>query len=330
MGQFARVRLVVLSDVHWACSEEQARAGHEARVVSNAFLRLTARLWRRWVWLAIPHAHNHRLSAILKHVGPADWVLANGDFTLDTAFVGVSDDAAFASSAECLRHLRQACGDRLLTTIGDHDLGKVSLFGGAGGLRRRSLERCENELGLHRFWIRELGSGIVSIGITSTLAAWPMFALETPPNERSWWEAQHQAHRAEIAMAFARVKTGQRIILCCHDPSALPYLHRIPEVRAALPSITATVIGHLHSPVVLAVARGLAGIPRVEWLGTTARRYTTALRHARCWKEFRVQLCPSPPGLQLFKDGGWLSAELGNHSSEDRFTRHRLPWARGA
>lgn len=320
------VRLLVLSDVHWAGPAEQARAGHESRVVGNPVLRLVARLWRRWVWLAVPHGHNHRLAAIIERAGTADWVLANGDFTLDTGFVGVSDDAAFESSRECLRRLREAYADRLLTTIGDHDLGKMSLFGGAGGVRQRSLERCEQELGLKRFWVREGGEGVVFIGIASTLAAWPMFAPETPVAEHGWWREEHEKHRAEIAAAFGRVRADQRIVLCCHDPSALAYLHELPQVRQKLPQLAATVIGHLHSPFILGMARKLAGIPRIAWMGATARRYTTALSRARCWREFRVQLCPSPPGLQLLKDGGWLSAELGSDPAMDRFTRHRLSW----
>jgi len=320
------VRLLVLSDVHWAGPAEQARAGHESRVVGNPLLRLVARLWRRWIWLAVPHGHNHRLASILDQAGPADWVLANGDFTLDTAFVGVSDDAALASSTECLGRLRAAYGDRLLTTIGDHDLGKMSLFGGAGGVRQRSLERCEQELGLKRFWVQEGGEGLVFIGVTSTLAAWPMFAPETPLPEHAWWQAQHEAHQQEISRAFDRVRADQRIVLCCHDPSALAYLHELPAVRRRLPQLAATLIGHLHSPLILGTARCLAGCPRITWLGTTARRYTTALRRARCWREFRVQLCPSPPGLQLLKDGGWLTADLGPERKSDRFTRHRLPW----
>lgn len=320
------MRLLVLSDIHWASPDEQARAGHESRVVSNPLLRQIVRWWRRWLWLAVPHAHNHRVTAIVERAGPADWVLANGDFTLDTAFIGVSDDAAFASSAECLRQLRQAYGERLLTTVGDHDLGKMSLFGGAGGVRRRSLERCENELGLQRFWVKTARPGCTLIGVTSTLVAWPIFAVETPPAEQSWWREQHRSHLADIAAAFSRVPSGERIVLCCHDPTALGFLHDIPEVRARLPQLACTVIGHLHSPLVLAVARGLAGSPQIACLGTTARRYTAALRRARCWRDFRLQLCPSPPGLQLLKDGGWLSLEVGADHSTDRFTRHRLPW----
>ena len=320
----AGLRLTILSDVHWAGIAEAARAGHESRVVQNPALRLAARLWRRWIWLAVPHAHNHRLPAMLARAGAADLVLANGDFTLDTAFVGVSDDAACASAAECLGHLRASAGTRLRTIIGDHELGKLSLFGGAGGLRRRSLERCESELGLARFWTEELPGRWLLMGVTSTLVAWPMFAPETPADEHAWWQEQHVAHRAQIAQAFADVRPEQRVLLCCHDPSALAFLHELPEVRARLGQIAATFIGHLHSPAIFAVARRMAGFPRIPWLGATARRYTTALSRAGCWGDFQLALCPSLAGLQCLKDGGWLSVELG--AGPPTIKRHRLPW----
>ncbi len=320
------MRLLVVSDIHWASSAERARAGHEARVVSNPFLRWTAGAWRRWGWLAEPHTHNHRLAAICERAGPVDYVLANGDFTLDSAFVGVSDDAALASSAECLSQLRQVYGPRLRTIIGDHDLGKVSLFGGVGGLRRRSLERCEQELGLRRFWVEEMKPGWLWVGVTSSLVAWPMFELESLPFERDWWRSQHEEHLAEIRAVFRGLRPEQRVVLCCHDPSALSFLYRETAIRERLGQVAFTVIGHLHSRFILRVARGLAGCPRIDCLGVTARRYTTALSQARCWREFRVQLCPSPAGMQLFKDGGWLTVDFGRSGTAPHVRSHRLPW----
>ncbi len=319
---------MVISDLHWACAEEQARAGHESRVVQNPCLRLAAYCWRRWVWLATPHGHNHRVAAILGRTGTngADWCLANGDFTLDTAFVGVSDEAACVSAGECLSPLRAAWGSRLLTTIGDHELGKVSLFGGAGGLRRRSLERCESELGLSRFWVQPGGDGVVLIGVTSTLAAWTLFADETPVNERAWWRKQQARHLAQISDAFSDLTPGQRVVLCCHDPSALAFLYELAEVRQRLGQLACTVIGHLHSAKVWSLARNLAGFPRVPWMGVTFRRYTTALHRSRCWREFGIALCPAPAGLQLFKDGGWLEIDIPPGAAPAQVVRQRLPW----
>ena len=315
-----------MSDFHWAGPAEQARSGHETRVIKNPALRWAASAWRRWVWLAEPHRHNDRVQAICDRAGPVDRVLANGDFTLDSGFVGASDPAALASSAECLAVLRQTYGSRLLTTIGDHDLGKTSLFGGAGGLRRRSLEQCELELGLRRFWVEEVSPGWLFVGVTSSLVAWPMFELESLPEERDWWRQQHAEHLAAISGVFQGLGPGQQIVLCCHDPSALPFLYRETVIRERLGRVALTLIGHLHSRAILRAARGLAGCPRVTWLGVTARRYTTALRDARCWRDFRVDLCPSPAGIQLLKDGGWLTVDLDRPGSLPVVGRHRLGW----
>jgi len=319
--------LLVLSDVHRSGIREQARRGFDSQAVASPFLRTLQRVYRRHVWLDDPMAHNHLLGAILGRVPAAQFVVANGDFTLDTAFVGVSDDAAFESAAEALDELRAAYGTRMRCTIGDHDLGKKSFVGGAGGVRRRSLERCESELGLPRLWHADF-PGWRWIGMTSTLAAWPVFRPETLLEEMGWWEAIHARHLTEIDDLFAgATAAGLRTVLFCHDPTALPFLRRLPGVTAALPQIGATVIGHLHTRLVLRMARLLAGIPRIEWAGHSVRRYTAALNQARCWREFRVTLCPSPTGVELLKDGGYLTAEWPPSEGAIRFQTHRLPWS---
>ena len=128
------MKLAVISDIHYAGPAEQARQGFEIRSIGNPALRLAARAWRRWIWLRDPMAHNHRLDRLIAANPGPDHVVANGDFTVDSAFVGVSDDAALESAHQALNRLRQAYGPRLLATIGDHELGKQSLFGGVGGL----------------------------------------------------------------------------------------------------------------------------------------------------------------------------------------------------
>ena len=126
---------------------------------------------------------------------------------------------------------------------------------------------------------------------------------------------------------FGALPAGAPIVLFCHDPSALPFLRRVPEIARRLGDIRATVIGHLHSPLLLAMGRGLAGMPRLRWAGNTVRRYTAALNEARCWREFKVRLCPSPAGVQLLKDGGYLTLEFAPDRDEELvIQRHRLPW----
>lgn len=319
--------LLVLSDIHRAGTIEQGRRGFDCRVVPGPVARRLQRLYRRYVWLDDPMAHNHLLDAILRREPAPDRVVANGDYTLDTEFVGVSDAGAFESAAEALAKLRSAYGNRLRCTIGDHDLGKKSFIGGAGGIRRRSLERCEHELGLPRLWHEDL-PGWRWIGVTSSLVAWPVFLPETLREEQAWWERAHLEHLQEIGALFEdATRENRRILLFCHDPTALPFLSRLPEVRRAMPLLGGTVIGHLHTRLVLRLGRVLAGIPRIEWAGHSIRRYTAALNEARCWKEFRVLLCPSPTGVQLLKDGGYLKAEFPPHGEGIRWQRHDLPWS---
>lgn len=268
--------------------------------------RVLAGMYRRHVWLADPMAHNHWLPEILARESDAWRVMAVGDFTLDTAFVGVSDDAALESAAEALSELRAKPGRWVRCVIGDHELGKKSLVGGVGGPRWRSLERCEAELGLPRLWHEDL-PGWRWIGVTSTLVAWPVFRPEALNGELGRWEHAHREHLAEIDALFAgAMREGRRVLLFCHDPTALPFLARLDGVRRALPNLGGTVIGHLHTRWVLRVGRMLAGMPRIGWAGNTVRRYSEALRDARCWRRFRVVLCPSPTGIQCLKDGGYL------------------------
>ena len=319
-------KLLIVSDLHFAGPGEQARRGHEARVIGNPLLRSLANAWRQGVWLRDPLAHNHRLGRIIRENPDPDLVVANGDFTVDTRFVGVSDDASLESAALALGELRHAYGERLLATIGDHDLGKQSLFGGAGGPRIASWDRCRDRLGLVPFWRHEIGRYVL-LGVTSTVLALPVFAPELPPGERAAWQALHVAHLAEVRAALAAVEPGQRVLLFVHDPTALPFLWRDEVIRSRLGQVERTVIGHLHTPLILRTAQLLAGIPRIAWAGVTARRYTSALREARCWREFKILLCPSPPGIQLLKDGGYLQVELDSAGAgEARFRRVRLPW----
>lgn len=320
------MRIAVLSDPHFAGREEQARRGWEGRAIRRAWLRGLARVYRRFFWLADPTAHNHQLEAFIAAVGRPDIVVANGDYSCDSAFVGVSDEAAGQSAGECLGRLREAFGDRLLATVGDHELGKMSLFGGAGGLRWSSWERCVGQLGLAPSWSVE-AAGFRLIGVTSTVIALPAFVPEIASGEEGAWEALRASYLETLDAVFAGVREGEPIILFCHDPTALPFLARQDAVRRRLGQVVCTVIGHLHSELVLRTSRWLAGMPEIGFLGNTARRLSGALRKARGWRGFRVVLCPSLAGIQLLKDGGYLELELGcAQRGEVRIVRRRLPW----
>lgn len=319
------MKLLVVSDLHFAGPQEQLRRGHEARVMPNRLARTAAHLWRHYGWLRDPFAHNDKLGQIIAANPAPDLVVANGDFTIDSAYVGVSDDAALESAGLALGELRAAYGDRLLTTIGDHDLGKKSLFGGAGGPRWQSLLRCERELGLSRFWHREFGDYVL-FGLASTPLAWPVFEAEGLADEADRWREAQATLQARIALEFSRLSPGARVLLFVHDPTALRFLWDLPEVRTRLPQVERTIIGHLHTPAIWRAARLLAGMPRLTFLGVTAHRLSTALNSAGCWQHFRLALCPAPTGCQAFKDGGWLTLELPPDRQPTKLNCHRLAW----
>jgi len=317
----------VVSDIHYACPAEQARRGHEARVIRNRMVGLLAKAYRHFIWLRDPFAHNHLLDHFLARVAGADWLVANGDFSCDTAFVGVGDQAAFTSAATCLGKLREAFPGRCAAVFGDHELGKMSLFGGYGGPRLASWERARTGLGLEPFWRLELGRYVL-MGVVSSLVAMPVYEPETLPEELAEWRRLRAEHLAEIRNGFARLESGQRVVLFCHDPTALPFLWQEEAVRARLGQIEHTLIGHLHTPVILWKCRLLAGMPAIHFLGNSVRRMSIALREARRWRPFNVSLCPSLAGSELLKDGGYCTLVLDTEAGEAaRLERHHLPRA---
>jgi hypothetical protein len=319
------ITLGILSDIHYASAPEQARGSdYELRSLKNPLLRLLLQAHRRYVWLHEPLRQNHLVDNFLKEANGFDCVVANGDYSCDTAFVGVSDDASCQSARECLEKLRQKFGPKLRAIFGDHELGKVSLFGGQGGMRLESYRRGKEELGLEPFWKLELGNYVL-LGVTSSLVGLPVFEPDILEAERPGWEKLRSEHLDEIRSAFSRLAPAQRVLLFCHDPSALPYLWEEEIIRAKQAQIEQTVIGHLHSNLIFWKSRRLAGMPRIKFMGHGIKRMTTALNNARCWEAFKVRLCPALAGIELLKDGGYLTAHLDPAGKEPaRFAMHRL------
>jgi len=319
-------RLGIVSDIHYASAAEQARGNdYEWRDLANPVLRVLVRAHRRHLWLRDPLNQNYLLDRFLEKAAGLDYLIANGDYSCNTACLGLSDDAAFQSTHECLDKLRRQFRSNLQITLGDHELGKMSLFGGRGGMRLASWKRAIEELRIKPFWQVKLGRYVL-FGVASSLVALPVFTADTLPEERQQWEQFRSAHLAEIRRAFSEIERNQRVLLFCHDPTALPFLWREEAVRSKLPQIEQTIIGHLHSGLILWKSRVLAGIPRIGFLGHTAKRLSTALNEARYWRLFHVRLCPALAGIELLKDGGYLTAELdleGNRPAQ--FHRHRLP-----
>ena len=303
--------IAIVSDIHHAGPAEQLRRGHEQRAVANPFLRFLTAFFRHLIWLRDPFAHNHLLDRFIAAASTADRVVANGDYSCDTAFVGVSDEPAFASASLALGALRRAFGNRFAATIGDHELGKMSLFGGRGGLRWESWSRTRTGLGLEPLWQVTLGRYQL-LGVTSSVLALPVYSPETLPDERSAWEELRRIHLDEIRRVLDRLSSRDRLILFCHDPTALPFLWREGNLRQHQSRLELTVIGHLHTQLIYQPSRWLAGMPRIGFLGNAVRRMSEALRSAREWKPFNVKLCPSLAGSELLRDGGfcWLTIDV--------------------
>jgi hypothetical protein len=318
--------LTIVSDIHYAGVAERAR-GHdyEFQGIDNPTRRLALKLYRDVVWLKRPLSQHHLLDEFLLRADPSSLLIANGDYSCNSAFVGISDDAACASARECLEKLRARFGpDRVRATIGDHELGKLSFGAGKGGMRLASFLRVGSELGLEPFWQLDVGRYAL-FGVASPLIALPVFEPDTLPEERKEWERLRELHLAAVRTAFKELAPDRRILLFCHDPTALPFLLREEAVRARLPQIEQTVIGHLHSPLIFWKSRLLAGMPVIPF-GHSVRRMTRALREGRCWKNFHVRLCPSLAGLEFLKDGGYYTAELDPEARRPvEFEFHSMP-----
>src|SRR5262245_43448401 len=96
-------RLAIISDIHYASAAEQARGpDYELRGIGNPLLRLFVKVHRRFFWMRAPLQQGYLLERFLGQAENFDYVIANGDYSCNSAFIGVADDAAFQSAADCL------------------------------------------------------------------------------------------------------------------------------------------------------------------------------------------------------------------------------------
>jgi hypothetical protein len=301
-------QLLICSDIHYASAAEKKRRNYELAAITSPLQRLLVRFYRHYFWLRDPFAHNELLDHVLQAPIEPDLAIANGDYSCDSGFIGVADGAARQSALECLGKLRARFGDRFRAVFGDHELGKVSLCGGQGGLRLESWRVAQSKLALQPIWTERLGRYVL-IGITSSLVAMPVYERETLPEETPEWRDVAAAHRAEIERTFNQLGS-ERILLFCHDPTALPFLWSCPAVQKRALQIERTIIGHLHSELILRQSRLLSWMPKMTSLGTTTARISSALSRAKDWRHFRVLLCPSLSGLELTRRGGFYTVTI--------------------
>lgn len=316
-------RIGIVSDIHFASEAERKRGSdYEYRMVENVITRTVLRAYRETIWLKRPMTHNHLLDQFLEKIGPVDHLVSLGDYTCDSAYTGLSDDAAFQSACECVGRLRGVCDGRLLPVFGDHELGKFALAVRRGGMRLKSWQRATVDLGLAPFWKMELGNRIL-MGIVSSLVALPEFEPDMLPQERAQWEELRRIHMEGIRQAFLGLKPEQRVLLFCHDPTALPFLMEEEAVRSRLGQVEQTMIGHLHSDLYLRQSWIMSGMPEIAFLGQTVKRYSRALKRARQWKPFHPRLCPALSGIELLKDGGYYTVEISEDAGVPlQFHRH--------
>lgn len=319
------ITVAIFSDPHFASPGEEVRGEeYEFRAITNPLKRWAFRAYRHGFWMRHPLRNNHLVDQFLRQAGNHQYAVGNGDYAADTAFLGLSDAATFESTRLCLTKLRDRFGDNLRVNFGDHELGKLSFFGTYGGLRLASWHRAHRDLGLQAFWRWDFGRYVL-FGVASSLVALPAFDPDMLPEERAEWQRLRAEHLSCIREAFAGLGPDRKVVLFCHDPTALPFLAREEIVQAHLPQVELTVIGHLHSRLLLWKSRLLAGMPRISFLGSSIARMSGALREGRAWRPFRVRLCPALAGIQVERGGGWCSLGLDPSGwSPLKFRTHRL------
>ncbi len=304
------MNLLLLSDIHYAGPAETARGGnYEMEAISNTRTRFLARAYRHWFWMRNPLDRTPQFHAFLRQPIEADHVIVNGDFAMDSGFIGVSDPACLESARICLDALAQKFGDRLRLVLGDHELGKRTLFSNRGNMSLESWKLAIEHLRIHPFW--QINEGCyVLMGVTSSLITLPAHSADILPEDQIEWQKLRVNHLDQIRKAFSSLEPNQRVLLFCHDPTALPFLAAEREIRDRLGQVEQTVIGHLHSDLVLWKSRFLAGMPVLRGLGPSVAKMTAALHLAREWAPFKVRLCPALAGIELLNDGGYFMANL--------------------
>lgn len=301
--------ILLVSDIHHASAGELARHYPELAVIKKWWLRRLVHCYRHYIWMREPFDYNPLFERFLASAADAQFVVANGDFSCDSAFIGVSDPPSLDSARYALGKLRARFGASFLATVGDHELGKTSLFGGVGGMRLASWDVATVNLGLAPFWTATWDRYEL-MGVASSLLALPVYAGEALPTELARWEQLRAAHVQDIATAFSNLDKQQRVLLFCHDPTALPFLGGIDEVRSRFGQIEQTWLGHLHTKLVWWPSRVLAGMPTISFMGNSIRRMSHALNQGRHWRPFKPRLCPALAGIQLLNDGGYYRLRL--------------------
>jgi hypothetical protein len=307
------VRLAVMSDVHVmgvgeeemseASERDLGREDHPVRAGLRRRLNgLRNRFWH-WDSESRQACFLHALEIIDEH--QPDLVILNGDYGGDHEGVGLSDDHTFDSAALVIDMVRDIFPDRSRLVFGDHDLGKYNTLRGRGGIRLASLHRGEDLLGIESFWQHPFGRYHL-IGVNSSLLTLALFQPEALPEEWEEWQRLRQEHARQIEDAFQGLSDDARVVLFCHDPSALSEVASLPAVAARAPQILRTIVGHVHTPVLLQMNRLLRHAPLIKTRYPIARIISQGAKGSRTWKMFHPLVCPSTFGVGNHISGGVL------------------------
>ena len=316
------MRLAVLSDFHVLGPGELLQSEDAYRQLGEG-LNPIRRTWRRGLYRVRRRLWNThpelRQTAFQKAIDEIDeynpeWIIANGDYGGDTGGIGLSDKQTFESVAGAVDMLRQRFAGRIRFIFGDHDLGKYSTVLREGGIRLQSLELGEKMLGIPSFW-HEIDDEVHLIGINSSLFTLDLFLPEALTDEIPEWRRLREEHIAKVSHAFDGLPREARVVLFCHDPSALAALGKVPVVLDRLSHIEMTVIGHLHAPSLLKLAKLVPSSRAKKWRPKypVARILAHSLEGVRSWKLFKPVACPSTFGAGHHMHGGVLFIEKDSH-----------------
>ncbi|HMP75887.1 MAG TPA: hypothetical protein PKE12_06290 [Kiritimatiellia bacterium] len=331
------MRLAVISDIHMVGPAELALA-NDSYGQLRAHPHPLFRAWRKGLYRVRRRFWNGHLqwrhTAFLRALDEVseqrpDWVIANGDYGGDLGGVGLSHQATLDSASVVVDMIRDRFPGRSRFVFGDHDLGKYSTVLRQGGIRLNSLEVGEQRLQIPSFW-HETDGDFHLIGVNSSLFTLDLFLPEALADEVPEWQRRRAAHIEQVNEAFQGLSSRARVVLFCHDPSALTALSQLPVIRRRLPQIALTVIGHLHSPTLLKLARYAARFSQFKPKYPVARIVAHGLSGARQWNLFHPVVCPSTFGTGHHVAGGILLVRgaAGGRVETRRVRVHRRHYAR--
>lgn len=309
------MRIAVISDLHVAGPGEHAETEASVRQIGDGESRLRRKFrrglnrFRDRFWHWHPESRAACFVQALQHIYQynPDLLVANGDYAGDHSGTGLSDDHTYESVNHVVSLIREIFPQRSRFNFGDHDIGKYNTVRRQGGIRLKSLERGL-QLGLESFWEEARGT-LTLMGVNSSLLTLELYLPEALPEEVEAWSAQREAHIGEIVERFAALPREHRVVLFCHDPSALGLLSGLPEVQQRIPQIACTVVGHLHTPMLMGLTRMMRHVPVPKTKYPIARIVTHGARGSQDWKQFHPVVCPSTYGVGKHLSGGILFLE---------------------